>query len=289
VCVCGLTPLLRVDFTGRSSASTRWGVPTGCFPPTPAGSGSKPPPWQKIPRGAPPEIPRGAPLGAQIPRGGAGRFTSGGSTWLGWWRASTGARRARRRCVSFISRASVLEILLTAQTRLVLQTATYRSQKRSTTRVAAPSPRANLGRRTVCGRTEQRQPPVSKRYETQVRMVWGSFLIAAAALKTPTRNGYNAQGVNRTLYIPPTNSVFMLNQTRASTGARRARRRCDSLKKMSFTCGDFPRLPKTVGPGNKKPVTKHAKRSIRWHLAFIGLQWHPLTTLHAASGGIRLS
>jgi len=27
-------------------------------------------------------------------------------------------------------------------------------------------------------------------------IVWGSFLIAAAALKTPTRNGYNAQGVN---------------------------------------------------------------------------------------------
>jgi len=27
-------------------------------------------------------------------------------------------------------------------------------------------------------------------------MAWGSFLIAAAALKTPTRNGYNAQGVN---------------------------------------------------------------------------------------------
>jgi len=29
-------------------------------------------------------------------------------------------------------------------------------------------------------------------------MVWGSFLItiAAAARKTPTRNGYNAQGVN---------------------------------------------------------------------------------------------
>jgi len=34
-------------------------------------------------------------------------------------------------------------------------------------------------------------------------MVWGSFLIAAAALKTPTRNGYNAQGVNLTLHIPP--------------------------------------------------------------------------------------
>ena len=57
------------------------------------------------------------------------------------------------------------------------------------TRVAAPSPRASLRRRTVCGRTGQRQPPVSKRYETKVRMVWGSFLTAAAALKTPTRNG----------------------------------------------------------------------------------------------------
>ena len=68
------------------------------------------------------------------------------------------------------------------------------------TRVAAPSPTASLERRTVCGRTEQRRPPVSKRYETKVRMVWGSFLIAivAAALKTPTRNGYNAQGVNLT-------------------------------------------------------------------------------------------
>jgi len=29
-------------------------------------------------------------------------------------------------------------------------------------------------------------------------MVRGSFLIAAAALKTPTRNGYNAQSVNLT-------------------------------------------------------------------------------------------
>jgi len=29
-------------------------------------------------------------------------------------------------------------------------------------------------------------------------MVYESFLIAAAALKTPTRNGYNAQGVNLT-------------------------------------------------------------------------------------------
>ena len=70
------------------------------------------------------------------------------------------------------------------------------------TRVAAPSPRASLGRRMVCGRTEQRRPQVSKRYETKVRMwVWGSFLIAAAALKTPTKNGCNAQGVNLTFFL----------------------------------------------------------------------------------------
>jgi len=35
---------------------------------------------------------------------------------------------------------------------------------------------------------------------TKVRIgrgyLWGSFLIAAAALKTPTRNGYNPEGVN---------------------------------------------------------------------------------------------
>jgi len=30
------------------------------------------------------------------------------------------------------------------------------------------------------------------------RNIWGSFLIAAAALKTSTRNGYSAQGVNLT-------------------------------------------------------------------------------------------
>ena len=71
------------------------------------------------------------------------------------------------------------------------------------TRVAVPSPRASLGRRTVCGCTEQpRRPPVVKRYETKARMVCGSFLIAAAALKTPTRNGYNAQGRHPHLCIP---------------------------------------------------------------------------------------
>jgi len=46
------------------------------------------------------------------------------------------------------------------------------------TRVAAPSLRASLRRRTICGRTEQRRPPVSKRYEAKIRMVWGSLPIA---------------------------------------------------------------------------------------------------------------
>ena len=42
----------------------------------------------------------------------------------------------------------------------------YSMVPKKPTRVAAPSPRASLGRRTVCGHTEQRRPPVSKRYET---------------------------------------------------------------------------------------------------------------------------
>jgi len=70
-----------------------------------------------------------------------------------------------------------------------------RRRPKKTTRVAAPSPRASLGRRTVYGRTEQRRPPVWKRYETKVIMVWGSVLIAAAALKKSTR-AWLAQGVN---------------------------------------------------------------------------------------------
>ena len=69
-----------------------------------------------------------------------------------------------------------------------------KSAPKKPTSVAAPSPKASLGRRAVCGRTEQRRPPVSKRYETKVRMVCRSILIAAAALKTPTISGYNAQG-----------------------------------------------------------------------------------------------
>jgi len=41
---------------------------------------------------------------------------------------------------------------------------------------------------------------------TKVRIgrgyLWGSFLIAAAALKTPTRNGSNAQGANLKFFVP---------------------------------------------------------------------------------------
>jgi len=37
----------------------------------------------------------------------------------------------------------------------------------------------------------------------------GGFLIAAAALKTPTRNGYNAQGVNLNFLVPWTHSFWV--------------------------------------------------------------------------------
>jgi len=50
------------------------------------------------------------------------------------------------------------------------------------------------------------------------------------------------------------------------------------LVKKSLSPGDLPRLTNTVGPGNKKTVTNHAKCSIRWHPAFIGVHWHPLIT-----------
>jgi len=62
--------------------------------------------------------------------------------------------------------------------------------------VAASSPRANLGRRTVCGRPEQRRPRDSKRCKPKVRPVGASFFFYAGALKTPARTGSNARGVN---------------------------------------------------------------------------------------------
>jgi len=48
---------------------------------------------------------------------------------------------------------------------------------------------------------------------TKVRIgrgyLWGSFLIAAAALKTPTRNGYNAQGVNLNSTTNTNNNIYI--------------------------------------------------------------------------------
>jgi len=75
---------------------------------------------------------------------------------------------ATRPCKCRYSRASVFETLLTAQPRLVLQTATYRRQKRKTH---------------------------ADRHENIDAMKW---CLDAAALKTPTRNGYNAQGIHLT-------------------------------------------------------------------------------------------
>ena len=63
---------------------------------------------------------------------------------------------------------------------------------------------------------------------TKVRIgrgyLWGSFLIAAAALKTPTRNGYNAQGVNlkfhrRFIYKGDTSAHAQGTDPRVALGA----------------------------------------------------------------------
>jgi len=65
--------------------------------------------------------------------------------------------------------------------------------------VAEGSPRTAYGMRTHGAVVSRRFRRVTK-LTTKVRIgrgyLWGGVLIAAAALKTPTRNGYNAQGVN---------------------------------------------------------------------------------------------
>jgi len=49
----------------------------------------------------------------------------------------------------------------------------------------------------VVGRRFRRVTKLTTKVRIGRGYLWGSFLIAAAALKTPTRNGYNAQeGVN---------------------------------------------------------------------------------------------
>jgi len=82
------------------------------------------------------------------------------------------------------SRASVLETLLKAQTGMVLQTATYRRQKRQK-------------------HADRHKNIDASNWRLEHRAGWGlvtgSFLTAAAALKTPTRKCHYAQGVNLTL------------------------------------------------------------------------------------------
>jgi len=57
---------------------------------------------------------------------------------------------------------------------------------------------ASQASRATPSSSRTRVDPSFEAYETKVRVVWGSFLIAAAAPKTPTRTGCNAQGVNLT-------------------------------------------------------------------------------------------
>jgi len=133
------------------------------------------------------------------------------------------------------------------------------------TRVAAPSPRASLGRRTVCGRTEQRRPPVSKRYETKVRMVWGSFLIAAAALKTPTRNCYNiitpkAPTLYRVSSSSPGYSLAPLRVCRGTRGQHRGAAGARPNPRRQGLQGEQKPLPPRHGTRSSVKGTP----SLRW-------------------------
>jgi len=55
---------------------------------------------------------------------------------------------------------------------------------------------------------------VNPRYETKVRMVWGTFLIAAAALQTPTRNGYNVGLTHENYNVQGVNLTFLAQVNR---------------------------------------------------------------------------
>jgi len=66
-------------------------------------------------------------------------------------------------------------------------------------------------------------------------MVWESFLIAAAALKTPTRNGYNAQGVNLTTPPTYTGEGGVPEGGSKNTGGVAARSRVVTLNRLSTT------------------------------------------------------
>jgi len=64
----------------------------------------------------------------------------------------------------------------------------------------------------VVGRRFRSVTKLTTKVSTGVRgYLWVSFLIAAAAFKTPTRNGYNAQGVNLKYYrVPQANYVMCI-------------------------------------------------------------------------------
>jgi len=83
----------------------------------------------------------------------------------------------------------------------------------------AASPRASLGRRTVYGRTDQHRPQGSKRCETKVRMVWGSFLFAPAALNTPARSGYDQEPIRSVLAPPEVSLGLRVNSPRFAGSA----------------------------------------------------------------------
>jgi len=139
--------------------------------------------------------------------------------------------------------------------------------------VAAPSPRASIGRRTVCGRTEQRRPQCSKRCETKVGPVWGSFLVAAAALKPPTRNGYTTQGVNlkftilaqgtvavklirRSLFIRRRVSVSVMSDAISAGSSCECVCRGESLRRLEFSfCGTCAKRKPSISPTLTRHVT----------------------------------
>jgi len=56
-------------------------------------------------------------------------------------------------------------------------------------------------------------------FVVKVRMVWGSFLIAAAALRTPARYGHNAHGVNLTFPFCFLGAAGHCESTRPGVGA----------------------------------------------------------------------
>jgi len=78
------------------------------------------------------------------------------------------------------------------------------------------------------------------KYETKARMVWGSFLIAPAALKTPTRNGCNAQGVHLAICCEQVSDLTAGEGAEAVAGRRvKVRYRGKLASGKQFDAGDI--------------------------------------------------